>query len=119
MPIANSYSLSELVSALKDYHKTTKQRITFEYLLLKNINDSTDDAQKLATLCKNFPVKINLINYNPHPHSAFEPTTKEHQQAFTEYLESRNMLVYVRLSKGQDIAAACGQLVNQRKNGSK
>ncbi|MBO4737946.1 MAG: 23S rRNA (adenine(2503)-C(2))-methyltransferase RlmN [Bacteroidales bacterium] len=119
MPIANTYSIAELVAALKDYHKTTKQRITIEYLLLKNINDSLDDAQLLANLCKNFPVKINLINYNSHPHSAFQPTTKEQQEAFAELLESKNMLVYVRQSKGQDIAAACGQLVNKRQNGNK
>ena len=119
MPVAERYSLSELVAALKDYHKTTGQRITIEYLLLKNINDSTDDAQKLAALCRNFPVKINLINYNPHPHSAFEPTTKERQQAFAELLESKNMLVYVRQSKGQDIAAACGQLVSKQHNGNR
>ncbi len=119
MPVAERYSISELVAALKDYHKTTGQRITIEYLLLKNINDSTDDAQKLAALCRNFPVKINLINYNPHPLSAFEPTTKERQQAFAELLESKNMLVYVRQSKGQDIAAACGQLVSKQHNGNR
>ncbi len=111
MPVNKSNPLSELVKALKYFHKKTGKRFTFEYLMLDGINDSIKDAKALAEFTKNFPSKINLIEYNPTPGSRFEKSPAERIEAFKNFLEKRNLIVTVRRSKGSDIAAACGQLV--------
>jgi 23S rRNA (adenine2503-C2)-methyltransferase len=113
MPVTKTNSLASLSQALVYYHQTTRQRITLEYLLLADVNDSLQDAQQLALFCKRFPVKINLIAYNPSSHSRFRASSKERTEAFSAFLESKNMLVQMRQSRGKDIDAACGQLVTQ------
>jgi 23S rRNA (adenine2503-C2)-methyltransferase len=115
MPIAKTHSLQELSQALQYYHQHTQQRITLEYLLLDNINDSLKDAEKLAVFCRAFPVKINIIEYNSNRFCTYRQSTEERLNDFTVYLESKNMLVQVRKSRGKDIDAACGQLVNKSK----
>ncbi|MCL2131167.1 MAG: 23S rRNA (adenine(2503)-C(2))-methyltransferase RlmN [Lentimicrobiaceae bacterium] len=116
MPIAQTHSLRELSQALVHYHRRTQQRITLEYLLLDGINDRVEDAEKLAVFCRAFPVKINLMEYNPTPFASYGQSSAERLSDFTAHLESKNMLVQVRRSRGKDIAAACGQLVSQKKN---
>jgi 23S rRNA (adenine2503-C2)-methyltransferase len=111
MPIAKTHSLQELSQAIQYYHRNTQQRITLEYLLLDDINDQVRDAEKLAVFCRPFPVKINLIEYNPNPFATYRQSTEERLADFVACLESKNMLVQVRRSRGKDIAAACGQLV--------
>ena len=113
MPVAAKYTLSELSKALYYYHNKTKQRITLEYLMIADMNDSLDDAKQLAYFCRPFPVKINIIEFNSHTHSRFKPSPKERLDAFTAFLEERNMLVQLRRSRGKDIDAACGQLVTK------
>lgn len=113
MPASNANPLSELQKALQYYVEKTGQRITFEYLLLDNVNDSIRSADKLAQYCRSFPVKINLIEYNSTSHSEFKSSTPEHTETFVHYLETKNMIVNIRKSKGKDIAAACGQLVKK------
>jgi 23S rRNA (adenine2503-C2)-methyltransferase len=113
MPIANKYALPELSKALYYYHNKTKQRITLEYLMIADMNDSLDDAKQLAYFCRPFPVKINIIEFNSHSHSRFRPSSKENLDAFIAFLEERNMLVQLRRSRGKDIDAACGQLVTK------
>ena len=112
MPIAKTHSLQELSQAIQYYHHNTQQRITLEYLLLNDINDQVKDAEKLAVFCKPFPVKINIIEYNSNPFAPYKQSTKERLADFVAYLESKNMLVQVRSSRGKDIAAACGQLIS-------
>lgn len=114
MPINKSNSLEKLVPAIKYFHEKTGSRITFEYLMLAGINDSLKDAQELAKYCKNFPVKINLIEYNANEYSKFQQSDKENVMRFMEFLKSRNMIVNLRKSKGDDIDAACGQLANKK-----
>ncbi len=114
MPIAKSQSLIRLADALKYYHQTTNQRITFEYLLLNGINDSLDDAKQLALYCRQFPVKINIIEYNENSHTVFTRSAQQQRDAFMGYLEEKNMVVQLRHSKGCDIDAACGQLANKQ-----
>lgn len=114
MPINKSNSLSSLGDALKYFHRRTGSRITIEYLLLKDINDSPDDARDVARFCRNFPVKINLIRYNFAGDPAFEASAADRLRAFTEYLEQKNLVVNVRKSRGGDIAAACGQLAGRK-----
>ena len=114
MPIAKSQSLIRLADALKYYHQITNQRITFEYLLLNGINDSLDDAKQLALYCRQFPVKINIIEYNENSHTVFTRSAQQQRDAFMGYLEEKNMVVQLRHSKGCDIDAACGQLANKQ-----
>jgi len=114
MKINASNSLSELAHSVNYYHEKTGKKATFEYLLLKGKNDFMEDAEKLVEFCKAFPCKINIISFNETEHSQFQKTTKEQQQLFVSYLTSHKMIVTLRASKGQDIEAACGQLVNKQ-----
>ena len=114
IPVNQTNTLQKLQDALRYYVEKTKQRITIEYVLLHNMNDSLEDAEKLCHFCKTFPVKINIIEYNPTDNQ-FQPSTKEKKAAFVAYLESKNLVVNVRQSRGKDIAAACGQLAGKVK----
>ncbi len=110
IPVNRKFPLSEVSESLKYlYHKTGK-RITIEYILFHNLNDTRADAQALACFCRNFPVKINLITYNQVRDSGFVKSTGENMKSFTELLEQKNLVVNVRKSRGEDIEAACGQL---------
>ena len=115
MPINRKFPLPELQSALQYFYQKTGQRITIEYVLLQNINDSVKSAERLCAFCRPFPVKINLIEFN-ETKSRFSKSPRENMIRFKEYLESKNLIVNVRQSRGKDIAAACGQLVKNRKD---
>lgn len=114
MPIAKKYPLADLIKALKYYHEKTNERITLEYLLMEDINDTINDAQELAQFCKNFPVKINLIAYNEVEGIPYKKPAPETVSDFASFLESKNLIVNVRRSRGNDINAACGQLANKK-----
>lgn len=116
VPFNNSNSLPDIAEAIKYYHEKTGNRITFEYLLLKNFNDSLDDAKELAVYCRQFPCKINLIEYNATTKDNFEKSENSTARAFLDFLQSKNMVATIRHSKGQDIDAACGQLANKTMN---
>jgi len=110
IPIAKKYSLNDLIVSLKYFYEHTHNRIIIEYLLLGDINDSTEDAEKLAKFCKNFPVKINLIGYNQVIGLNFKKSSETNIKKFKELLEAKNLIVNYRRSRGDDINAACGQL---------
>jgi 23S rRNA (adenine2503-C2)-methyltransferase len=113
IPFNTNSPLKFITDALTYYYDKTSNRVTFEYLLLKDINDSITDAKELAEFCKIVPCKINIIEYNtvnPSPYSKANPDSME---SFASFLESRNLIVTVRRSKGQDINAACGQLAGK------
>lgn len=112
MPVTEHNPLDELQDALKYYHQKTGERVTFEYLLLNGINDSQRDAEVLAAYCRAFPVKINLIEFNATD-SPFQKSEPENVRRFIQFLESRNMVVNLRHSRGKDIDAACGQLIKK------
>lgn len=116
MPVNKAYSLKEIAESLKYFVEKTGTRPTFEYLLLKDINDRLDDAKALANYCRQFPVKINLIEYNNVEGSGFSHSPDKNLEEFVKFLESCNMIVNVRHSKGKDIDAACGQLAGKSKN---
>jgi 23S rRNA (adenine2503-C2)-methyltransferase len=82
--------------------------------MLGNFNDSQKDAQALADYCKNFPVKVNLIEYNPVGKDQFQKSTDQKMEEFKGLLESRNMVVTIRRSRGSDIDGACGQLAGKK-----
>lgn len=112
MPVTEHQTFEMLQEALAYLYEKTGKRITIEYLMLKNWNDSLADAKKLHAFCRPFPVKINLIEYNATD-SGYEKSPEANMRAFIDFLESKNMIVNVRHSRGKDIDAACGQLVRK------
>lgn len=114
MPVNRAYPLARLAEAIRYFVERTGTRPTFEYLLLRDVNDSLEDARALALYCRQFPVKINLIEYNEVEGLPFRRSPEERRDAFARFLEGRNMVVNVRRSRGRDIDAACGQLVNKQ-----
>lgn len=113
MEINDSNNIEALREALVYFHAKTGTRVTFEYIIFKDFNDSLEDAQELAAFAKCVPCKINIIEYNPIDDGIFQQTTKAKTDAFAKYLEDRNIIVHVRRSRGKDIDAACGQLANK------
>ena len=116
MEINETNSLDMLAESLRNYHKKTNNRITFEYIIFKDFNDTIADARELAEFCKNVPVKINIIEYNPIDDGEYEQADPKKVDDFAEFLESLNLIVNVRRSRGKDIDAACGQLANKNKS---
>lgn len=113
IPVNQKYPLKDLIKALKYYHKVTGKRITIEYILFRDFNDGLADASDLAVFCKNFPVKINLIEYNQVENAGFLPSEAHTMKVFQDFLEQKNLVVNLRRSRGKDIAAACGQLAGK------
>lgn len=116
MPINDGNSLDILADALAYFYEKTGTRVTFEYIIFKDFNDSLQDARELAEFCKVVPCKINIIEYNAIGDKQFQQTTSEKLNEFVAHLESCNLIVNVRRSRGKDIDAACGQLANKIKS---
>jgi len=110
MPINRKHDLSELTSALRRYPMSKRQRITIEYTLIEGVNDSTRDARELVELLRGIPVKVNLIPMNPITASELRAPDASHVTRFQEELTRRGLSVFVRKTRGDDVAAACGQL---------
>jgi 23S rRNA (adenine2503-C2)-methyltransferase len=110
MPINRRWPLAELMAACREFPVRNGRRITFEYVLLGGVNDSDDDACRLAELVRGIPAKVNLIPYNANPGLPFVPPSPERVAAFTELLAARYLTAVVRKNRGRDISAACGQL---------
>lgn len=115
MPINKSINLEELKESIKYFFEKTGTRITYEYILFKDINDSLDDAHELVKFCKSTPCKVNLIEYNSVDNIPFEKASNNKTEKFINFLNEKNVIVNLRRSKGKDINAACGQLVNKLK----
>ena len=110
MPINKKYPLHELLKILREYPLKPGQRITFEYVMLKGINSSEEDALRLTQILKGIPSKINLIPFNPWEGCEFKKPEEYEILKFQEILASKGYSVFIRKSKGKDILAACGQL---------
>ena len=115
MPINKSINLEELKESIKYFFEKTGTRITYEYILFKDINDSLDDAHELVKFCKSTPCKVNLIEYNGVDNIPFQKASNNKTEKFINFLNEKNVIVNLRRSKGKDINAACGQLVNKLK----
>lgn len=110
MPVNKAYPLDQLMKALKGYSELNNRRLTFEYLLLKGINDRPEHADQIAKLLRGMNAYINLIPYNPVSEKDFETSSDENALRFYDLLKKRNIAVTLRQKKGDDIDAACGQL---------
>lgn len=117
MPVNKKYSVKQNIDAVRYYARKTGTRITFEYIMLKDINDRDVDLNALKRICSEIPSKVNVIPFNSLEHmnptgfsAQLKPTPKERIEKFIEELRNRNITVTVRFTQGDDIAAACGQL---------
>lgn len=114
VPINKKYPLAELLEACRDNAKLAPRRtITFEYVMLKGINDSLQDAEDLIKLLKTVPSKLNLIPFNPFPNSSYTCSSKNTIHQFKTLLNDAGIVTTVRKTRGEDIDAACGQLVGK------
>ena len=110
MPVANRYTIKEVVDAAKNYYDKTGRRVTFEYALVRGGNDSKEDAENLCRILKGFPCHVNLIPVNPVTERSFRPTQREETVNFQNKLEKNRINVTIRREMGSDINGACGQL---------
>ena len=117
MPINESNSLEALKEALLYFYEKTKTRVTYEYCIFRDFNDSLLDAKELAAFSRIIPSKVNVIEYNPVPEAGFVNTTRERMNAFVQYLEEQGVIVNVRRSRGKDVDGGCGQLALKRWDG--
>lgn len=113
MSINESNNLSALMDALKAFDEKAKGKISYEYIALKNFNTSIQDAKELESLCRDFPVKVNIIEYNKVDGVPFEREDERKTDAFADYLNKKGITATIRRSRGKDIDAACGQLANK------
>ena len=110
MPVNKKWNIEALMNACRNYPLGSHRRITFEYVMLKDFNDSLDDAARVVKLIRGIPSKLNLIPFNEHSGSVYKRPSDETVKAFQRYLLDRNVTATVRISRGRDISAACGQL---------
>ena len=113
IPYARKYPLEDILAAVGNFAKITKRDVTYEYTLIRNINDSIEQAKELAVLLKGQQCSVNLIPYNPIERVRLQRPEKETIEAFREVLLASNIVTTWRYTKGKDIAAACGQLALQ------
>ncbi len=114
VPINKKYPLKELLDACRNYPGLSNaRRITFEYVMLKGVNDSLSDAKELVRLLKGIPAKINLIPFNPWPGSAYECSDWEQIETFADFVNANGYASPIRTPRGRDILAACGQLKSE------
>lgn len=113
MPINETNTLEALTEALLYFYKKTGNRITFEYIVFNNFNDTLEDAKELWDFAKRIPSKINIIEYNPISEADFQNTEEDKLDRFANFLKNKGLIVNVRRSRGKDIDAACGQLANK------
>lgn len=113
MPINRRWPLEELLEACREYHRQTKDSVTFEYVMLKDVTDSLEDARKLPKLLKGIPCKINLIPFNEHPGSEYKRPSRERVLRFQQVLMQAGLQTLIRRTMGRDIYAACGQLTSK------
>lgn len=110
MPLNRKYPLAELLSACREFPLRPRERLTFEYVLLKDVNDSEADAGRVAALLRGLRAKVNLIPYNSGAALLYHTPALDRVLAFQEVLIARRVPAFIRISRGQDVRAACGQL---------
>ncbi len=120
VPLNQKYPIKQLLAECLNYVKGHKRRrITFEYVMLKGINDSLQHAKELVQVLKPIPSKLNLIPFNPYPHALYECSDRKSIDQFRDYVISKGIVTVTRKTRGEDIDAACGQLVGKVKDKSR
>jgi 23S rRNA (adenine2503-C2)-methyltransferase len=113
MPFSTNFPLADLRESLEYWYRKTKSKISYEYVVWKDINDNKASIDALVKFCKYVPCKVNLIEYNPIDDGEFQQASEESINAYIKALEASGIVVKVRRSRGKDIDAACGQLANK------
>jgi 23S rRNA (adenine2503-C2)-methyltransferase len=113
MPFSKNFPLTDLLESLQYWYQKTKSKITFEYIVWKDINDTAKDIEALVKYCKKVPCKVNLIEYNAIDDGQFQQAENKAINDYIKALEKNQIVVKVRRSRGKDIDAACGQLANK------
>jgi 23S rRNA (adenine2503-C2)-methyltransferase len=113
MPINEQNDLKSLMESIEYFYQKTRNKISYEYIALKDFNDSDEDAKKLIKLCRRFPVKVNVIEYNPIGDELFDKSDEDQMNKFARIVKEAGVTITVRRSRGKDIDAACGQLANK------
>lgn len=113
MPIANKYSVREVVGAARKYFEITNRRVIFEYALTEGVNNTPECARELASLVRGFPCHINLIPLNEVKERELKTVTRKKAEQFANILDSLGVSVTIRRTIGEDIGGACGQLRNK------
>ncbi|WP_103630026.1 23S rRNA (adenine(2503)-C(2))-methyltransferase RlmN [Campylobacter concisus] len=116
MPINKAYNIEAVMDAVRGFPIDMRKRVMFEYLVIKDLNDSVSDAKKLVKLLHGIKAKVNLIYFNPHEGSEFGRPELSNMLKFQEYLRDHGVTCTIRQSKGLDISAACGQLKQRNEN---
>jgi 23S rRNA (adenine2503-C2)-methyltransferase len=114
MPFSKNFPLADLRESLEYWYRKTKSKISYEYVVWKDINDNKESIEALVKFCKYVPCKVNLIEYNPIDDGEFQQASEEATNAYIKALEASGIVVKVRRSRGKDIDAACGQLANKQ-----
>lgn len=110
IPMNKAFNIQSIIDAVKRFPYDNRKRVMFEYLVIKDINDSLESAKKLIKLLEGIRAKINLIYFNPYPGTEYQRPSEESMHKFAKYLNDRGLLATIRSSRGIDISAACGQL---------
>jgi 23S rRNA (adenine2503-C2)-methyltransferase len=114
VPLNQKYPIKELMEACRQYvADEPRRKITFEYVMLEGVNDSREDAVRLAKLLKQVPAKVNLIPFNPFPNTKYRSSSQQKIDAFRDVLIANGLTTITRKTRGEDIDAACGQLAGQ------
>jgi 23S rRNA (adenine2503-C2)-methyltransferase len=113
MPINKKWNIAALLEACRTFPLAQRRRITFEYVLIEDVNDSSEDAHRLAALLQGLRKKVNLIPLNADPSIPFKPSSPERVLAFQKILDTHHITVSIRRPRGEDVSAACGLLAGR------
>ncbi|MBR4963332.1 MAG: 23S rRNA (adenine(2503)-C(2))-methyltransferase RlmN [Muribaculaceae bacterium] len=116
MPAEKAFPMSDMIDMLREYDFSHQRRLSFEYIMLRGVNDSIEDAQKLAEVLKGLDCRVNLIRYHAIPGISFQSSSDETIEAFRNELNNRGVIATIRSSRGEDVSAACGMLASQKAN---
>ena len=114
MPAEKAFPISEMIAMLREYDFSHQRRLSFEYIMLRGVNDSIEDAQKLSELLKGLDCRVNLIRYHAIPGISLQSSSDATIEAFRNELNNRGVVATIRASRGEDVSAACGMLASQK-----
>ena len=118
MPVEKAFPMHGVLDLIRQYDFTHQRRVSFEYIVFKNLNDSVQHAKALAGLLKDIPCRVNLIRFHAIPNVPLQTTDLSKMEAFRDILNDRGVTCTIRASRGEDIFAACGMLSTAKKEKS-